>query len=130
MNSEPQLNPLDFCNSRSIDAARAVLRLIEMKGIQGVSQAEIVRIIDNHTDYLPEAGQKWVTAAKVDEQGEWWWWNGDQDSAPVAVSVLYSGFGDNYFASVGQLGWTRAQDVTEMGGLWRQIIQPNPPYEI
>lgn len=76
---------------------------------------------------FPESVPKWVPAAEVNEQGEWWWWNGDDDSAPVPVSILYSGFGNSYFASMGQLGWTRAQEVLDMGGWWMRILEPDQP---
>lgn len=71
----------------------------------------------------------WVDDKQVNEQCWWWWWNGDIDSCPVPVSVMWSGSNDTYFASQGQLGWTRAQDVIGMGGLWLKIKEPSTPTE-
>lgn len=72
---------------------------------------------------------QWVDAKQVNEQCEWWWWNGDPDSAPVVVSVMWSGFTDTYFAPMGQLGWTHPQDVIGMGGVWQKIDCPETPKE-
>lgn len=64
-----------------------------------------------------------------DEIGLWWWWNEDEDSAPIVVDIAYSGTGDEYFAMAGQHGWTRFQNVTEMGGLWMRLNEPDVPDE-
>lgn len=61
------------------------------------------------------------------EQCSWWWWNGDEDSAPIHVHIMYSGTSGTYFASHGQYGWTEAQDCSDMGGWWMKIVDPDPP---
>lgn len=76
---------------------------------------------------------KWTTWEGVTNIGEYWWWNGDWDSSPVPVSILssYAGNGKyTYFATLGQLGWTRAQDVWDMGGWWKFIPTPDPVEEL
>lgn len=72
---------------------------------------------------------QWVGAEQVLEQGWWHWWNGDRDIAPIPVSILWSGSDDRFFASIGQLGWTKPQYVTDMGGWWRLIPTPQLPTE-
>lgn len=62
-----------------------------------------------------------------DESGLWWWWNEDEDSLPIVVDIAYSGCGDNYFAMQGQHGWTRFQNVEDMGGWWRRLHEPERP---
>lgn len=62
-----------------------------------------------------------------DESGLWWWWNEDEDSLPIVVAIAYSGTSDSYFAMQGQHGWTRYQDVDEMGGWWRWLPEPERP---
>lgn len=62
-----------------------------------------------------------------DESGLWWWWNEDEDSLPLVVDIAYSGTSDSYFAMQGQHGWTRYQDVEEMGGWWRRLPEPERP---
>ena len=74
----------------------------------------------------------WIAAEAVNEQCWWWWWNGDEDCCPVPVSIMHSCTGagltdGTYFASQGQLGWNHPQDVTEMGGLWMKITEPEIP---
>ncbi len=59
--------------------------------------------------------------------GLYWWWNEDEDSLPIPVSIHYSGTSDSYFAPAGQWGWTRFQDVQEMGGRWMRLIEPERP---
>jgi hypothetical protein len=61
------------------------------------------------------------------EQGWYWWWNEDPDSEPVPVSILKSGVDGRCFASMGQLGWTRAQNVEDMGGWWMRMVEPELP---
>lgn len=60
-------------------------------------------------------------------QGLWWWWNEDEDSLPIPVSIMYSGTSDSYFASEGQWGWTRFQNVEDMGGFWMRCYEPLSP---
>lgn len=63
-----------------------------------------------------------------DEQGYWWWWN--EDGPPIPVSIFASGHVDpRYFATVGQHGWTRAQWVEDMGGMWMRLEEPECPGE-
>ena len=66
----------------------------------------------------------WVPADRVSEQAWYWWWNGDEDSGPVIVSVFMGGPLTPPFATAGQLGWTVAQDVPGMGGWWMKIPEP------
>lgn len=67
----------------------------------------------------------WCEADGVKEQAWYWWWNEDSDAAPVPVSVLYSGSDGTYFASAGQLGWTRFQHVLDMRGWWMKLVEPD-----
>lgn len=70
---------------------------------------------------------RWTTWEGVIVSGDFWWWNGDEDSAPCLVTVFYSGFADNFFVPMGQHGWTRPQDVKEMDGWWMEAVIPNVP---
>jgi hypothetical protein len=62
-----------------------------------------------------------------EEQGVYWWWNGDEDNAPLHVSIMYSGSDGSYFAPAGQYGWNRFQPVKEMGGWWMRLREPEVP---
>lgn len=55
-NGEPQLNPMDFMDHRSIDAAHDVVRLIIANGgsFVGTGLDRIARAIDNHFATAPE----------------------------------------------------------------------------
>lgn len=66
----------------------------------------------------------WVTWDKVthDETGIWFWWDGEH-SYPVNIM---RDAGGRFFACVGQWGWTRAQFLEDMGGLWYPCICPKP----
>ncbi len=61
------------------------------------------------------------------EQGWYWHWDGNDDSAPLPMSVLYSGFTQTCFVSMGQLGITQAVDCDKYGGWWLRIIKPDMP---
>ena len=62
-----------------------------------------------------------------DESGLWWWWNEDEDSLPIVVDIAYSGTDGCYFAMQGQHGWTRFQRVSDMGGWWWRLPEPERP---
>ena len=74
-------------------------------------------------DHL-RAEREWVTWDRVThaESDIWFWWNGEQ-SFPVNIMRDSDG---RFFACVGQWGWTRAQFLSEMGGLWFRCICPYP----
>ncbi len=64
------------------------------------------------------------------EQGTYWHWNGDQDSAPVPIFVLYSGFTGKCFVTMGQLGMDHATDCDEYGGWWMPLPDPKTPDQL
>lgn len=66
----------------------------------------------------------WCEADGVRDTGWYWWWDEDPDAPPLPVSVLYSHTNGTYFASRGQLGWTRPQDVLDMRGWWMPLSEP------
>lgn len=51
----------------------------------------------------------------------WFWWNGEQT---FPVNILNDG--KELWACCGQWGWSRAQRLTDMGGLWTPCIRPEP----
>ena len=61
------------------------------------------------------------------EQGTYWHWNGDRDSAPVPIFVLYSGFSGKCFVTKGQLGMDHATDCDQYGGWWMPLADPELP---
>lgn len=69
----------------------------------------------------------WVPAEQVNEQGWYWWWDGDPDWCGEVVSIMWSRCTDTYFATAGQLGWTEPQEVIAMGGWWKLIPRPIKP---
>jgi len=74
----------------------------------------------------------WIKWNDVKEPG-WYWWSSEPGDLPVPVSVLHSPTSDTYFASQGQLGWTRSQELSDMMGWWMKLNEPktptNPPQE-
>lgn len=61
------------------------------------------------------------------EQCLWWHWNGDEDSMPYPVEVMYSGTTGGYFVAMGQHGWNHPQEFADMGGLWCKVNEPGMP---
>lgn len=100
-------------------AARHALALLD--------EAIIAAAKDDKTNGEP-AAPAWTQELPT-EQGAYWWWCGDVDSAPVHINIMTSGHGKNstYFAPMGQYGWTQPQAVDHMGGWWMPIPQPQPP---
>lgn len=76
-----------------------------------------------------EDAREWMTCHSVCSHMQtncWLWWDGEV-TYPVNLMCDASG---KMFASLGQWGWTRAQFVTEMGGLWSPFIVPDPPKDL
>jgi hypothetical protein len=67
----------------------------------------------------------WFRWDAIDEGRWYWWWDEDPDGVPVPVNVMYSPTTEKCFASTGQLGWNRAQDVDSMGGWWMKLVEPS-----
>jgi len=63
------------------------------------------------------------------EQGEYWHWNGEEDTAPYIYHILWSGTAKKCFVSIGQYGITEASFCDEFGGWWKRIPQPAIPSE-
>lgn len=61
---------------------------------------------------------------KIEVSDIWFWWNGDHT---FPVNILNDG--KELWACCGQWGWTRAQRLTDMGGLWTPCIPPEPNKE-
>lgn len=61
------------------------------------------------------------------EQGEYWHWNGEEDTAPYIYHILWSGTAKKCFVSIGQYGITEASFCDEFGGWWKRISQPAIP---
>jgi hypothetical protein len=76
-------------------------------------------------EYVLRDVNEWFTADQVNIQGEWWYWNGCNDCAPVPCTVFYSGCIGKFFTTMGQLGWTEPMNVIDRGGLWKFI--PDEP---
>jgi hypothetical protein len=60
-------------------------------------------------------------------QGWYWHWNGDEDSAPSPLSVLWSGTSGKCFVSMGQAGISEAVDCDVYGGWWLELKVPETP---
>ena len=55
--------------------------------------------------------------------GIWWHDNGEQI---YPVNIAWSPTSESFFATLGQWGWTRAQEVKDMGGKWAPCVSPEP----
>ena len=61
------------------------------------------------------------------ESGSYWHWNGDEDSAPIHINIMWSGTDEKCFAPMGQYGWTEVQDVDKLAGWWMLLAVPSLP---
>lgn len=69
----------------------------------------------------------WITPDKISRElfnGDIWWHDNGEQIYPV--NIAWSPTSLSFFATLGQWGWTRAQDVIEMGGMWKPCIEPEP----
>lgn len=74
----------------------------------------------------PDSNGGWTQQVPT-EQAAYWWWNGDNDSAPIHLNVLWSGTDRKCFVSMGQYGFTDAKNCDECGGWWKPLPVPEPP---
>lgn len=97
-----------------------------------VSREAIEYLLSKHNALIDERLRGLSSAWTQDlptEAGAYWWWDGDEDCAPIHVEIEFSGFDGTYFAPQGQWGWTRFRPVSEMGGWWMKLGAPQVPAE-
>jgi hypothetical protein len=87
-------------------------------------------VVTTATPQAAAAGEAPWTQTPPTEQGTYWHWNGDDDSAPVPIFVLYSGTSGKCFVSMGQLGMDHATDCDEYGGWWKPLPDPKTPPQL
>lgn len=126
-----QILPLMLGNGMPVMEAREMLPLIEAGRAELVAAERRDQATAAKSSSSPARGSELALGEwqrkLPDESGLWWWWNEDEDSLPLVVGVAYSGTSDSHFAMQGQHGWTRYQDVEEMGGWWRRLPEPEMP---
>jgi|SRR5579864_9286400 len=112
---------------------RSLVALEQVRPLRWTARnAKFFRAADEAFDSMLEIVRQnrvWVKWDAVKEGGWYWWWNGDEDAAPCPVSVMYSGTSGTFFATEGQLGWNRAQELSEMRGHWMRLHEPPTPEE-
>jgi len=67
------------------------------------------------------------TKTPPSDQGEYWHWNGDPDSAPTVFSILYSGTAKKCFVPMNQSYTGQAIMCDLYGGYWLRIECPELP---
>lgn len=77
-----------------------------------------------------QKGETGWTQTPPTKQDWYWHWNGDDDCAPLPMSVLYSGTTGKCFVASGQLCIEHAIDCEEYGGWWKPIKTPMTPTQI
>lgn len=75
---------------------------------------------------MKPAGPVWTRNLPT-ESGVYWWWNEDDDCAPLHLEIMYSGSDGSYFAPAGQYQWTEFQPVARLGGWWMRLYEPETP---
>lgn len=130
-------------NTESFDAARQceeepiekvfVSQLKERYCIENVPiliEAALHKKLSNNLQvtltYDAKPQEQWTRQLPT-EQGTYWWWNGDQDSSPLHMNILYSATSGNCFASTGQYGWDTAKELECLGGWWLRLHEPEVP---
>lgn len=118
-------------NERIIATAFLGIRVIDLD-CRDIDQEEARQLAEHLLSFAdggtltvkPNAG--W-TQEPPTEQGTYWHWNGDRDSAPLPTFVMYSGFTGKCFVSMGQLGLQHAVDCGDYGGWWKPLPDPKLP---
>jgi len=79
-----------------------------------------------YTPRAPRAAHAWTTTPPT-EQGEYWHWSGDADSAPTVLDLLYSGTAKKCFVPMNQSYTGQAIMCDVYGGHWLRIESPKIP---
>jgi|GEM_PF-698119 len=77
--------------------------------------------------YMPRVPRSAWTMKPPVEQGEYWHWNGDPDSAPSVIHVLYSGTARKGFVPMNHSHTGHAIMCDEYGGYWLRLSTPELP---
>jgi hypothetical protein len=93
------------------------------EGIMGMITTEAFEDVELPTLVLER--QEWTQSLPT-EQGWYWWWNGDENSCPVAMSIFRDSAG-RFFSTIGQLGLNHPIFVEDHGGWWLRLIEPETP---
>lgn len=72
----------------------------------------------------PRCWYEWHQVSREIWQGDIWWHDNGEQIYPV--NIAWNPTTLTFFATVGQWGWSRAQDLSEMGGRWMPCIEPEP----
>ncbi|MEJ7807053.1 MAG: hypothetical protein WKG03_14160 [Telluria sp.] len=76
--------------------------------------------------YTPPEVSQWTTTPPT-EQGWYWHWNGDPNSAPFVLSILYSGTARKCFVPMNQTANGHAEMCDRYGGNWKRLSSPALP---
>ena len=76
--------------------------------------------------YTPQPEPAWSATPPM-HQGEYWHWNGDADSAPTVLHVLYSGTAKKCFVPMNQTPSGQAVMCDVYGGYWKRLRMPEVP---
>lgn len=67
---------------------------------------------------------EWYEVSRLIWNGDIWWHDNGEQIYPV--NIAWSPTEKAFFATRGQWGWTRAQNLSELGGRWTPCIEPEP----
>lgn len=67
---------------------------------------------------------EWHEVSRDIWDGDIWWWDNGEIIFPV--NIAWSPTSESFFATLGQWGWGRAQDLSEMQGRWMPCVEPEP----
>lgn len=61
------------------------------------------------------------------EQGPFWFWNGEEDSAPYLLQVMFSGCSGEYFVCIKDDCQARSVTNDAWRGWWKKVQEPKVP---
>lgn len=116
---DEETRKLRFAISEFEAYCRGVNRDISRDVVETVAKALRARMA---ADRAEREWYEWHQVSRDIWDGDIWWHdNGDQI---FPVNIMWCPTGGCFFAAVGQWGWTRSQQLEEMGGLWMPCREP------
>lgn len=92
--------------------------VFDMEGHDGFTKKQTVHVIPRQWTQTPPK-----------EGGLYWLWLGDEDSAPIPVTVMSNEW--SAWVAPGQWGWNRAQDMDELANAWWKPCEtPSLPHNV
>lgn len=113
-----------------IAAQKVMMKDDDFDYLEDYSENDVLQLSEYAEVEHSNRNRKRWSQSEPTKQGLYWHWSGDNDDAPIVLSVLKSGTNKKCFVSTGQYGINKAIFCSEYGGWWAICAQPKLPENV